>query len=159
MQGESPFPVQATAGVDDLRPLPQQLASQDAIHSLSLLPYEVCGLQQTQPNIQKMSPGSWKQQLSAASRAQLLKDWDNNKKEKETNGNRSAQTGAIKRRKNSHSNSPQNRHNRKKTNKAKTVDSPLQLLWVKAVCMVRCNLPPVLLAEWPGSLRGGMDSE
>ena len=26
--------------------------------------------------------------------------------------------------------------------------SPLQLHWVKGVCMFRCNLPPVLMAEW-----------
>ena len=25
------------------------------------------------------------------------------------------------------------------------------LLWVKAVCMFRCNLSPALLVEWPGS--------
>ena len=30
--------------------------------------------------------------------------------------------------------------------------SPFRLLWVKGVCMFRCNLPPALLAEWPGSL-------
>ena len=30
--------------------------------------------------------------------------------------------------------------------------SPLRLHWVKGVCMFRCNLPPALLAEWPGSL-------
>ena len=29
--------------------------------------------------------------------------------------------------------------------------SPLRLRWVKGVCMIRCNLPPALLAEWPGS--------
>ena len=29
--------------------------------------------------------------------------------------------------------------------------SPLRLRWVKGVCVFRCNLPPVLLAEWPGS--------
>ena len=29
--------------------------------------------------------------------------------------------------------------------------SPLQFHWVKGVCMFRCNLPPALLAEWPGS--------
>ena len=27
----------------------------------------------------------------------------------------------------------------------------LQLRWVKGVCMFRCNLPPALFAEWPGS--------
>ena len=27
----------------------------------------------------------------------------------------------------------------------------LWLHWVKDVCMSRCNLPPILLAEWPGS--------
>ena len=30
--------------------------------------------------------------------------------------------------------------------------SPLQLCWVKGVCVLRCNLPPALLAEWPGLL-------
>ena len=29
--------------------------------------------------------------------------------------------------------------------------SPLWLCWVKDVCVFRCNLPPALLAEWPGS--------
>ena len=29
--------------------------------------------------------------------------------------------------------------------------SPLQLCWVKGVCMFMCNPPPALLAEWPGS--------
>ena len=29
--------------------------------------------------------------------------------------------------------------------------SPLRLRWVKSVCVFRCNLPPALLAEWPGS--------
>ena len=29
--------------------------------------------------------------------------------------------------------------------------SPLRLNWVKGVCLLRCNLPPALLAEWPGS--------
>ena len=29
--------------------------------------------------------------------------------------------------------------------------SPLQLHWVKGVCMFRCNQPPALLAECPGS--------
>ena len=29
--------------------------------------------------------------------------------------------------------------------------SPLRLRWVKGVCVLRCNLPPALLAEWPGS--------
>ena len=29
--------------------------------------------------------------------------------------------------------------------------SPIQLWWVNGVCMLRCNLPPALLAEWPGS--------
>ena len=29
--------------------------------------------------------------------------------------------------------------------------SPLRLHWVKSVCMFRYNLPPALLAEWPGS--------
>ena len=29
--------------------------------------------------------------------------------------------------------------------------SPLRLCWVKDVCVFRCNLPPALLAEWPGS--------
>ena len=28
---------------------------------------------------------------------------------------------------------------------------PLRLCWVKAVCVFRCNPPPALLAEWPGS--------
>ena len=28
---------------------------------------------------------------------------------------------------------------------------PFRLHWVKGVCMFRCNLPPALLAEWPGS--------
>ena len=32
-----------------------------------------------------------------------------------------------------------------------SIFSPLRLLWVKGVCMFRCNLPPTLLAEWPGS--------
>ena len=27
--------------------------------------------------------------------------------------------------------------------------SPLQLHWVKGVCMFKCNLPPALLSEWP----------
>ena len=31
--------------------------------------------------------------------------------------------------------------------------SPLWLRWVKGVCVFRYNLPPALLAEWPGSLR------
>ena len=26
--------------------------------------------------------------------------------------------------------------------------SPLSLCWITGVCMLRCNLPPVLLAEW-----------
>ena len=30
--------------------------------------------------------------------------------------------------------------------------SPFQLRWVKGVCVFRCNLPSVLLAEWPGFL-------
>ena len=30
--------------------------------------------------------------------------------------------------------------------------SPLRLPWVKGVCVFRCNLPPALLAERPGSL-------
>ena len=30
--------------------------------------------------------------------------------------------------------------------------SSLRLRWVKDVCMFRCNLPPALLTEWPGSL-------
>ena len=29
--------------------------------------------------------------------------------------------------------------------------SPFQLCWIKAVCMLRCNMPHALLAEWPGS--------
>ena len=29
--------------------------------------------------------------------------------------------------------------------------SPLQLHWVKNVCMLRCNLPPAFWAEWLGS--------
>ena len=29
--------------------------------------------------------------------------------------------------------------------------SPFPLRWVKDVCEFRCNLPPALLAEWPGS--------
>ena len=29
--------------------------------------------------------------------------------------------------------------------------SPLRLHWVKSVCMFRCNMPPALLAECPGS--------
>ena len=29
--------------------------------------------------------------------------------------------------------------------------SPLRLRWVKGVCVFRCNLPPALLADWPGS--------
>ena len=29
--------------------------------------------------------------------------------------------------------------------------SPVRLHWVKGVCVFRCNLPPALLAEWPGS--------
>ena len=29
--------------------------------------------------------------------------------------------------------------------------SQLWLRWVKGVCVFRCNLPPALLAEWPGS--------
>ena len=29
--------------------------------------------------------------------------------------------------------------------------SPLRLHWVKGVCMFRYNLPPAVLAEWPGS--------
>ena len=29
--------------------------------------------------------------------------------------------------------------------------SPLQLRWFKGVCVFRRNLPPALLAEWPGS--------
>ena len=29
--------------------------------------------------------------------------------------------------------------------------SPLRLRWVKGVCVFTCNLPPALLAEWPGS--------
>ena len=29
--------------------------------------------------------------------------------------------------------------------------SPLRLHWVKSACVFRCNLPPALLAEWPGS--------
>ena len=28
--------------------------------------------------------------------------------------------------------------------------SPLRLRWVSDVCGFRCNLPPALLAEWPG---------
>ena len=30
-------------------------------------------------------------------------------------------------------------------------DSPLQLCWVKGVCVFRCNVPPALLAERTGS--------
>ena len=30
--------------------------------------------------------------------------------------------------------------------------SSLRLHWVNGVCMLRCNLPLALLAEWPGSL-------
>ena len=44
--------------------------------------------------------------------------------------------------------------------------SPLRLCWVKGVWMFRCNLPPALLAEWPGSFKchccntgGGTDTE
>ena len=29
--------------------------------------------------------------------------------------------------------------------------NPFRLRWVKGVCVFRCNLPPALLAEWPGS--------
>ena len=29
--------------------------------------------------------------------------------------------------------------------------SPRRLRWVKGVCVFRCNLPPALLTEWPGS--------
>ena len=29
--------------------------------------------------------------------------------------------------------------------------TPLRLCWVKDVCLFRCNLPPALLAKWPGS--------
>ena len=29
--------------------------------------------------------------------------------------------------------------------------SPLRSRWVKSVCVFRCNLPPALWAEWPGS--------
>ena len=32
-----------------------------------------------------------------------------------------------------------------------SIVSPLRLRWVKGVCVIRCNLPPALLAEWPGS--------
>ena len=32
-----------------------------------------------------------------------------------------------------------------------SIVSPLRLQWVKGVCVFRCNLPPALLAEWPGS--------
>ena len=31
--------------------------------------------------------------------------------------------------------------------------SPLRHGWIKGVCVFRCNLPPALLAKWPGSLR------
>ena len=31
------------------------------------------------------------------------------------------------------------------------VVGPLRLRWAKSVCTFRCNLPPALLAEWPGS--------
>ena len=31
------------------------------------------------------------------------------------------------------------------------IASSLWLRWVKGVCVLRCNLPPALLAEWPGS--------
>ena len=44
--------------------------------------------------------------------------------------------------------------------------SPLRLCWVKGVCVFRCNLPPALLGEWPGSITchsgnpgGGTDTE
>ena len=33
-----------------------------------------------------------------------------------------------------------------------SIVSPLWLCWFKGICMLRCNLQPVLLAEWPGSL-------
>ena len=29
--------------------------------------------------------------------------------------------------------------------------SPLRLRWVEGVCVFRCNLPPALFADWPGS--------
>ena len=29
--------------------------------------------------------------------------------------------------------------------------SPLRFRWIKSVCVFRCNLPPALLAEYPGS--------
>ena len=29
--------------------------------------------------------------------------------------------------------------------------SPLRLRWVRGMCVFRCNPPPALLAEWPGS--------
>ena len=32
-----------------------------------------------------------------------------------------------------------------------SIISPLLLCWIKGVCMFRCNLPLVLLAQWPGS--------
>ena len=31
------------------------------------------------------------------------------------------------------------------------IASPFRLRWVKGVCVFRCNLPPALLTEWPGS--------
>ena len=34
-----------------------------------------------------------------------------------------------------------------------SIVSPLQLHWVKGVWIIRCNLPPALLAEWPGSFK------
>ena len=33
-----------------------------------------------------------------------------------------------------------------------SIVSPLWLCWVKGVCVCRCNLPPALLAHWPGSV-------
>ena len=32
-----------------------------------------------------------------------------------------------------------------------SIVSPIQLHRVKGICMFKCNLPPALLAEWPGS--------
>ena len=32
-----------------------------------------------------------------------------------------------------------------------SIVSPLGLCWVKGACMLSCDLPPALLAEWPGS--------
>ena len=32
-----------------------------------------------------------------------------------------------------------------------SIVSPLRLRWVKSVCVLRCNPPSAILAEWPGS--------